>query len=84
VPKLKKSAPKADKKKRMGDEMKKFSKGDLHSGAKDGPVVKNPAQAKAIGMSESGQSNNAPPPKGPSKPASSVKKKKLPRNSGRR
>ena len=82
MPKLKKSAPKADKKKRMGAEMKKFGAGNLHSGSKDGPVVKNPAQAKAIGMSESGQSKSAPPAKAAPKSASSVKKKK-PRNIGR-
>lgn len=32
--------------------MKKFRKGKLHSGSKKGPVVKNPAQAKAIQISE--------------------------------
>ncbi len=32
--------------------MKEFSKGDLHSGSKKGPVVKNPKQAVAIGYSE--------------------------------
>lgn len=32
--------------------MKEFSKGELHSGSKNGPVVKNPAQAKAIALSE--------------------------------
>jgi hypothetical protein len=33
--------------------MKEFSAGDLHSGSKKGPVVKNKAQALAIGYSES-------------------------------
>ena len=32
--------------------MKEFSKGDLHSGSKKGPVVTNPKQAVAIGYSE--------------------------------
>lgn len=32
--------------------MKKFHKGKLHSGSKFGPVVKSPAQAKAIQISE--------------------------------
>lgn len=32
--------------------MKKFSKGDLHSGKKNGPIVKNPKQAIAIALSE--------------------------------
>lgn len=32
--------------------MKKFKAGKLHSGSKRGPVVKNPAQAQAIQISE--------------------------------
>jgi len=32
--------------------MKEFSKGELHSGSKKGPLVKNKAQALAIGYSE--------------------------------
>lgn len=32
--------------------MSKFGKGDLHSGSKKGPVVKNPKQAEAIMFSE--------------------------------
>ena len=32
--------------------MKEFGKGELHSGSKKGPVVKNPMQAVAIGYSE--------------------------------
>lgn len=32
--------------------MREYSKGELHSGSKSGPVVKKPAQAKAIAMSE--------------------------------
>jgi hypothetical protein len=32
--------------------MKKFAKGDLHSGSKTGPQVKDKTQALAIGYSE--------------------------------
>jgi uncharacterized protein DUF6496 len=56
MPILKKSAPKKAKKKRMKEEMLKFKKHSLHSGSKKGPIVKNPKQAIAIGLSESGQS----------------------------
>jgi len=31
---------------------KEFSKGELHSGSKSGPIVKSKAQALAIGYSE--------------------------------
>jgi len=34
--------------------MSEFAHGALHSGSKTGPVVTNPAQAKAIAMSEAG------------------------------
>lgn len=47
---------KAQKQRVVHTEMSKFKKGDLHSGSKNGPVVTNPAQAKAIAMSESKQS----------------------------
>src|ERR1700722_7182394 len=47
---------KTEKRKVMRTEMKKFSEGDLHSGSKKGPVVTNPKQAEAIGLSESKQS----------------------------
>ena len=56
MPKLKKNAPKKAKRKRMKEEMDKFSEGKLHSGSKKGPIVKSRAQAIAIGLSESGQS----------------------------
>lgn len=36
----------------MSGVMKEFSEGDLHSGSKRGPVVKNRKQAIAIGLSE--------------------------------
>jgi hypothetical protein len=38
--------------KKVGKVMGEFGRGELHSGAKDGPVVKNPKQAIAIAMSE--------------------------------
>ena len=37
--------------------MSEFKEGALHSGSKEGPKVTNPAQAKAIAMKQSGQSN---------------------------
>ena len=36
--------------------MHEFAEGDLHSGSKKGPLVKNPKQAIAIALSEAGQS----------------------------
>lgn len=56
MPKLSHSAPKKAKRARMKTEMEKFSSHELHSGSKKGPIVKNRAQAIAIGLSESGQS----------------------------
>ena len=41
-------------KKGVAEEMQKFSKGQLHSGSKKGPVVTNPKQAKAIALSAAG------------------------------
>jgi hypothetical protein len=38
--------------KSISDEMHKFKKGNLHSGSKKGPVVKNRKQAIAIALSE--------------------------------
>lgn len=35
--------------------MGEFKKGDLHSGSKEGPKVKNPKQAMAIALSEAGK-----------------------------
>jgi hypothetical protein len=56
MPKLKKSAPKKDKRTAMKKEMDLFKEGKLHSGSKKGPIVQNPKQAIAIGLSVSGQS----------------------------
>lgn len=82
MPKLTKKAPKADKKMRMLQEMTKFKGGNLHSGAKDGPKVKDRKQAIAIGLSESGQSKEkaggASKPKG--KNASNRKKRNIGRH----
>jgi hypothetical protein len=38
--------------KKVAKVMREFAHGDLHSGSKSGPKVTNPAQAKAIAMSE--------------------------------
>jgi hypothetical protein len=46
--------PDARRNSKVATVMKEFSKGDLKSSS--GQKVKNPAQAKAIAMSESGQS----------------------------
>lgn len=51
-----KPTTKAGKRAKAGKVMREFSKGELHSGSKHGPIVTDPAQAKAIAMSESGQS----------------------------
>ena len=47
---------KAQKQRVVRTEMKKFQQGNLHSGSKHGPVVKDRKQALAISLSESGQS----------------------------
>jgi len=39
-------------KKKMKKVLKEFSSGELHSGSKKGPVVKDKSQALAIGYSE--------------------------------
>lgn len=54
---------KAQKQKVVQTEMHKFKGGDLHSGSKQGPVVKNRNQAVAIALSESGQSKKKEGPK---------------------
>lgn len=56
MPRLSKRAPKKAKRRRMHEEMAKFKEGKLHSGSKNGRMVKSRAQAVAIGLSESGQS----------------------------
>ena len=56
MPKISKSAPKKKKRAVMKEEMELFKAGELHSGSKKGPIVSNPKQAIAIGLSVSGQS----------------------------
>jgi len=56
MPKLKRTASKKAKNKRVKSEMEKFKAGKLHSGSKNGPIVKSKEQAIAISLSESGQS----------------------------
>ncbi len=55
-----KSKGKLKIKKVMGE----FSEGKLHSGSKKGPVVSNPAQAKAIALSEAREAGAKIPKKG--------------------
>ena len=40
------------KKNKVEKVMSEYKKGELHSGSKKGPLVKNPKQAIAIGLSE--------------------------------
>lgn len=50
---MKRSTKKTAKVKKV---MHEYGKGELHSGSKKGPLVKNRKQAIAIALSESGQS----------------------------
>lgn len=52
----KKPKTKKGKAGKMHKVMHEFKHGELHSGSKHGPLVKDRAQAQAIGLSESGQS----------------------------
>jgi len=56
MPKLKSSAAKKAKQKRVNDELHKFKEGTLHSRSKKGPKVTDPKQAIAIALSEAGLS----------------------------
>ena len=56
MPKLKPSAPKKAKQKRVKDELHKFKEGTLHSGSRKRPKVTDPKQAIAIALSEAGLS----------------------------
>jgi hypothetical protein len=47
------------KEKKISKVMKEFSKGELHSGSKKGPIVTNPKQAVAIGYSEAKKAKKA-------------------------
>lgn len=46
--------------KKVSKVMREYSKGELHSGSKEGPVVKSRKQAIAIAMSEAGMKKKAP------------------------
>ena len=51
--------------KKVSKVMSEYSKGDLHSGSKSGPVVTNPKQAQAIALSEARKEGaNIPKKKG--------------------
>lgn len=57
-----KTSPKAQKK--VKKVMHEYKHGELHSGSKKGPKVKNPKQAIAIALSEARRSGaSVPPPK---------------------
>lgn len=43
---------KSKSQKKVSKVIREFKEGELHSGSKKGPVVKNPKQAIAIGLSE--------------------------------
>lgn len=52
----------------MGNTIREFKAGKLHSGSKKGPIVKNPKQAIAIGLSEDHKASKVvpqPKPNGP-------------------
>ncbi len=76
MPKLPKSAPKAEKKKVMKEEMESYKSGELHSGSKKGPLVKSRKQAIAIALSESGQSKKVKRGKVAKKARAAMKKRK--------
>lgn len=64
--------------------MKKFKKGKLHSGSKKGPVVKNPAQARAIQISEArDEGHNIPKPRGSHVPRPRAETEREKRRMGR-
>lgn len=55
--------------------MHEYKHGELHSGSKKGPKVKNPKQAIAIALSEARQSGAKVPPKKTAAKKSGAKKK---------
>ena len=50
--------------KKVGKVMREYKRGELHSGSKKGPVVKNPKQAIAIALSEARKAGAKIPKKG--------------------
>jgi hypothetical protein len=48
--------------KKVGKVMHEFKEGQLHSGSKRGPTVKNPKQAVAIALSEAREAGLDVPP----------------------
>lgn len=56
MPYAKRSDSKKKKRAVMKERMEAFKAGEMHSGSKSGPVVKNRKQAVAIALSMSGQS----------------------------
>ena len=52
MPELKKRKGEKESQRSVRTEMTAMKKGKLHSGSKDGPKVKKPKQAIAIGLSE--------------------------------
>ena len=67
----KKKSTKAQKK--VGRVMHEYKHGELHTGSKKGPKVKNRKQAIAIGLSEARRAGASVPPKKGSKKAASKK-----------
>ena len=49
--------------KKVSRVMREYDKGELHSGSKEGPVVKSRKQAIAIAMSEAGMKKTTKKPK---------------------
>lgn len=47
---------KTNAEKKISKVMREYEKGELHSGSKKGPMVRNQKQAIAIAMSEAGKS----------------------------
>ena len=59
----KQDKPKKKKAAKVKKVMHEFKEGKLHSGSKKGPVVSNPKQAIAIGLSEARKSGESVAPK---------------------